>query len=189
MKFFASVALLAFLASHGNADAQSLVPAQTQTMGQVAAFPEGARIAYVDVDRVAAVSAEGKAANAKLNDLRNKKSTELEARNKEVQALQEKLSQSANIMNETARTQLERQIQRAQRDLQRSSEDAQSEVQSLQQETYQFFTAQLFPLIEQVAREKKIWAVFGNDSGVLWHDASIDLSDEVAKRLDARAKK
>jgi outer membrane protein len=85
--------------------------------------------------------------------------------------------------------QLQRQLQRAQVDLQRSSEDAQSELQSLQQETYQVFSAQLFPVIQQVAKEKKIWAVFGNESGLLWHDPAIDLSDEVAKRLDATAKK
>jgi outer membrane protein len=189
MKAFASIALVALLTSFSDAAAQSFVSAQNESARQVAAFPEGSGIAYVDVERVAAVSAEGKAASAKLNDLRSKKSAELETRSKEVQALQNKLSQSASVMNDTARVQLERQLQRAQRELQRSSEDAQSEVQSLQQETYQLFTAQLFPVISQVAKEKKIWAVFGNESALLWHDPSIDLSDEVAKRLDATAKK
>ena len=191
MKIFASVAVLVLLASSSNAAAQSpIAPAQKDAASQaVAAFPEGAHIAYVDVERVAAISAEGKAANARLNELRAKRSAELVERNKEVQALQQKLSQGDTVLNDSARTQLQRQLQRAQVDLQRSSEDAQSEVQSLQQETYQVFTAQLFPLIQQIAKEKKIWAVFGNESGLLWHDTAIDLSDEVAKRLDATAKK
>jgi outer membrane protein len=192
MKTFPSVAFVALLAlGSNNAAAQApLAPAQKDAGSQItAAFPEGAHIGYVDVERVAAISSEGKAANAKLNDLRTKKSAELAERNKEVQALQNKLSQSDSVLNDTARVQLQRQLQRAQVDLQRSSEDAQSELQSLQQETYQVFSAQLFPVIQQVAKEKKIWAVFGNESGLLWHDPAIDLSDEVAKRLDATAKK
>ena len=194
MKTFPSVAFLALLVLNAhNAAAQS-----TPSPGAVpkdagsqiaAAFPEAAHIGYVDVERVAAISSEGKAANAKLNELRTKKSAELAERNKQLQALQNKISQGDTILNDAARTQLQRQLQRAQVDLQRSSEDAQSEVQTLQQETYQVFTAQLFPVIQQVAKEKKIWAVFGNESGLLWSDPAIDLSDEVAKRLDAAAAK
>jgi outer membrane protein len=195
MRMFHSVAFLALLALNvENAAAQSALSPATalpkdpgsQTPG---VFPADAHIGYVDVERVAAISSEGKAANARLNDLRTRKSAELAERNKQIQALQNRLSQSEAVLNDTARTQLQRQLQRAQVDLQRSTEDAQSEVQTLQQETYQVFTAQLFPLIQQVAKEKKIWAVFGNESGLLWSDPAIDLSDEVAKRLDATVKK
>ncbi len=191
MKSFTTIAFVALLASYPNdAAAQSSLPSGQKDTSQVtAAFPEGAHTAYVDVERVAAMSAEGKAASAKLNELRTKKSAELAERGKQVQALQEKLNQSDAVLNGTARAQLQRQFQRAQVDLQRSSEDAQSELQALQQETYQIFTAQLFPVLQQVAKEKKIWAVFGNESGLLWHDPVIDLSEEVAKRLDATTKR
>ena len=84
-----------------------------------------------------------------------------------------------------ARVRLQRDFQRAQVDFQRASEDAQNALQEAQQETSQAFSAKLFPIIGEVAREKKIWAVFGNDSGLLWHDPATDLSEEVAKRLDA----
>ena len=192
MKTFASVAFVLLVASYGNhVAAQSTLPSgQKEAAAQTTSvFPDGANIAYVDIDRVAAMSAEGKAANAKLNDLRTRKSAELAEHGKQVQALQDKLNQSDTVLNDTARAQLQRQLQRAQVELRRSSEDAQSEVQTLREETYQVFAAQLFPVIEQMAREKKIWAVFGSESGLLWHDPAIDLSEEAAKRLDARTKK
>jgi Skp family chaperone for outer membrane proteins len=153
------------------------------------AFPAEARVAYVDVDRVAALSVEGKAANARLNDLRAKKAADLEARSKQVQALQAKINQGTDVLNDGARVRLQRDFQRAQIDFQRASEDAQSEVQEAQQETSQAFSARLFPIIGEVAKEKKIWAVFGTESSVLWHDPATDLSEEVAKRLDASAKR
>jgi outer membrane protein len=152
-------------------------------------FPAEARVAYVDVDRVAALSAEGKAANAKLNDLRTKKAAELEARSKQMQALQDKINQGTNVLSDGVRVRLQRDFQRAQVDFQRASEDARSEVEEAQQETSQAFSAKLFPIIGEVAKEKKIWAVFGNESALLWHDPAMDLSEEVAKRLDASAKR
>jgi outer membrane protein len=192
MKALAPVTLVALLALHaGTASAQSRFsasPAATQKEASsqaASAFPAGARIAYVDLDRVAAVSAEGKAVNAKLNELRAKKSAEVEARSKQVQELQHQLTQSAAVLSELARARLQREFQRAQVDFQRFSEDAQAEIREAQEDALQAFSAKLFPVIGEVAREKQLWAVFGSQSGLLWHDPATDLSDEVARRLDA----
>jgi Skp family chaperone for outer membrane proteins len=154
-----------------------------------AAFPAEARVAYVDVDRVAMISAEGRAASARLNDLRTKKSADLEARSQQVEALQNKLTLGAGVLNEAAMAALRRDFQRARVDFQRASEDAQADVEQARQETMQAFGARLFPIIGEVASEKKIWAVFGSESGLVWHDPATDLSEEVARRLDAGAVK
>jgi outer membrane protein len=156
-----------------------------KAFGQAAPFPEGARLGYVDVNRVAALSGEGKAATVKLETLRQKKSTEASERSKQVEALQQKLSQSDAVLNDVARARLQREFQRAQVDFQRFTEDAQAEVQEAEQQLLQAFTARLFPVIGQVATEKNLWAVFSSESGLLWHNPALDLSEEVAKRLDA----
>jgi hypothetical protein len=62
-----------------------------------------------------------------------------------------------------------------------------SEANRGQQELIQSFNARLFPVIGQVAKEKNLWAVFSTESCLLWHDAALDLSEEVAKRLDGSA--
>ena len=49
-------------------------------------FPAGARFGYVNLQQVLAGSAEGLAANAKVQELTDQKLAELEARNKELQA-------------------------------------------------------------------------------------------------------
>lgn len=152
----------------------------------VSVFPEEARFAYVDIDRVAALSDEGKAAAAKLQDLRTRKSAEVSARSKQVEALQAKLVHADGVVNDLVKVRLQREFQRAQIDFQRFSEDAQAEVQEAQQDTLRGFNAQLFPVIGQIAKEKKLWAVFGNDS-IIWYSPALDLTEEVAKRLDAAA--
>jgi outer membrane protein len=163
----------------------SPIPQTTQSPRAAApAFPDGARLAYVDINRVAALSGEGKAAAAKLEALRSKKSTEVSERGKQLEALQQKLSGGA-VLNDVARARLEREFQRAQTDFQRFTEDAQAEVQATEQQLLQAFTTRLFPVIGQVATEKNLWAVFSSESGLLWHNPALDLSEEVAKRLDS----
>jgi len=186
--------VVAALASSGT-DAYAQAPSSNVQLraaiaGQAAA-PSAAeiRIAFVDMDRVVAVSAEGKAASARLDDLRAKKSAEVAERSKQVQALQDKLSAGATVLNDVARARLQREFQRAQVNFQRFSEDAQAELHEAQQQALQSFNAQLFPVIRQVAAEKNLWAVFGSDSGLLWFNPAADLTDEIAKRLDAAAVK
>jgi Skp family chaperone for outer membrane proteins len=149
------------------------------------AFPKDSRIGYVDLERVAALSGEGKLATAQLEALRTKKAAEVAARGKQVEALQQKLTAGGAVLNEAAYTRLQREFQRAQLDFQRFNEDAQAEVQDTQQQLWRAFTTRLFPVVGQVATEKNLWAVFSSESTLLWHAPAIDLSEEVAKRLDA----
>lgn len=148
-------------------------------------FPKDSRIGYVDLERVAALSSEGKSATAQLEALRTKKAAEVASRGKQVELLQEKLSAGSAVLNEAAFVRLQREFQRAQLDFQRFNEDAQAEVRETQQQLWRAFTTKLFPVVGQVATEKNLWAVFSSDSTLLWHHPAIDLSEEVATRLDA----
>jgi Skp family chaperone for outer membrane proteins len=165
------------------APAAPLVKADQTARLSSAAFPDDGRIAIVNVDRVASLSGEGKAATAKLEDLRNKKSAEVSARGKEVEALQAKLAQADSFLNDAARVRLQREFERARIDFQRFTADAQAEVQEAQKETIRWFNARLFPVIDQIATEKKLWAIF-NAEDALWFAPALDLTEEVAKRLD-----
>ena len=56
----------------------------------------------------------------------------------------------------------------------------------IQEELLRAFTARVFPVIGDVAKEKKLWAVFSKEASLIWHDAAIDLTEEIARRLDTR---
>jgi len=151
-------------------------------------FPADARIGLVDFGRVAAVSTSGKAMSSRIVELRSKKEAEVQARSKDVAALESKLTQNADVMNAAAREQLRRQFERAQVDFQRFSEDAQAEVQQVQREIEQAFLEKARPAVEAVARERSLWAVLSmTDSGLVWWEPALDLSEEIAKRIDASA--
>jgi Skp family chaperone for outer membrane proteins len=153
-------------------------------------FPAGVKYAFVYVQRIASESAEGKAATAKINALQQQKVNELNDKNKALQAAQQKLDSGGSVINDAARTQLTNDIDRQQRDIQRFTEDAQQDVQKMTQELQDEFQKKLTPVIGKVAQEKQLHMIFSvTDSGLVWGDPALDLTEDVIKEFDAANKK
>jgi len=149
-------------------------------------FPEGAKVGWVDIQIIAQSSAEGKAATQKIQEFNKKKAAEIGEKTKALQALQKKLQDSGTLMNDQARSQLEKDVDKATRDLQFFQQEAQAEQQTLTNELQNEFQQKLQPVIDLVAKEKGLHMVFSiRDSGAIWAQPGLDLSAEVVKRFDA----
>ena len=149
-------------------------------------FPEGSKVAVIDIQRVASESAEGKAATSKAQALQQQKLNELNELSKKLQADQQKLQSGGAMMNDAARSELERAIDRQQKELQRAQQDAQDEVAQLQQDLQSDFQEKLYPIIQKVVSEKGIQLLFSSrDAGIVFADPGLDLTAEVIKRFDA----
>jgi outer membrane protein len=151
-----------------------------------APFPEGAKFAFIDIQAIASNSVEGKAATAKLDELRKKKNSELLAKQNALKAMQDKLSAGGSVLNDAARSQLEKDIEKGNRDLQYAQTDAQTEVQDLTNQLQGDFQDKLNPIIEQLRADKGLLLIFSiRDSGIVAAEPGLDLSSEVIKRFDA----
>src|SRR3954469_3537844 len=75
-----------------------------------APFPQDAKVAFIDINAIAGTSSAGKEASKRLADLNTKKMAEIQDKNKQLQALQTKLNTGGSVLNDTARTQLEKDI-------------------------------------------------------------------------------
>ncbi len=161
-------------------------PAATQPAQPPRPFPEGAKFAYVNVQRIAQESTEGKAATGRINALREKKEKELQEKNMQLEAARKKLETSASVIADAARAQQQKEVERQQVDLQRATQDAQAEVEELQRELQMEFQRKLLPLIEEVRAAKGLLMVFSSlDSGILAADTGLDITADVIKRLDS----
>ena len=150
-------------------------------------FPQDAKIAFIDVNMIAGTSAAGKDASKKLTDFTTKKSAEIADKNKQLQALTTKRDTGGAVLNDSARATLDKDIDKLQRDIQFAQSNAQAELQDLQNELQAEFQKKLIPVIEEVAKEKGLHAVFSiADSGAAFVHPGLNLSDEVVKRLDAK---
>jgi Skp family chaperone for outer membrane proteins len=154
-----------------------------------APFPAGAKIAYFNPQAVFQNSADGKAAVSRVNALIQKKQTENADKAKLLQGNQQKLQTSGSVMNEAARSQLEKEIERQTKDAERFQQDAQAEINELQQEVQNEFVKKLSPILEQIANEKGLHILFNAvESGIAWAAPGLDLTADVVKKLDAVAK-
>ena len=164
-------------------------PALTQPPAAPRPFPEGAKIAYVDLQRIAQNSAEGKAAATKIQALQKQKLGEIQEKNKQVEELRKKLDQGGTVLSDSARGQIEKDIDRTSRELQFMQQNAQAEAEGLERELNAEFQRKLNPILEQVGKEKGLQMLFSiRDNGAVWADTGLDLSEEVIKRFDAATK-
>ena len=149
-------------------------------------LPDGARVAFVNVQAVAEESEAGQALALRVQALNEEKVAELQEQNEALQESQDRLAQGGNVMSQSAAAQLQREIDRMQVDIQRYTEDAQVEVQDLQAELQQEFQAQLIPIIGQVATEKNIEIVLSlADAAIIWANMGLDITNEVITQFNA----
>jgi outer membrane protein len=151
-------------------------------------FPEGAKIAYVNVQRIASESSEGQAATKRLSSLREEKEKDLVARNTKFEDARKRLETSASVLSESVRTTQQKEVERMQTDLQRATQDAQKAVEDLQNELQLEFQRKLLPVLSEVAAAKNLHMVFSSiDSGVVWADPGLDITTDIIKKLDTAA--
>lgn len=148
-------------------------------------FPEGARYAYIDLQRVATETALGQVANSQVVALQQQRVNEINARNQALQASQQRLEAGSGVMSALAINQLQRDIERQQVDLQRFTEDAQVEVQAMQEELFSDFEVRLGPVLEQVFEERELLMLFdAAATGLILADTGLDLTTVVIERFD-----
>ena len=135
-------------------------------------FPVEARFAYIDFQRIASDSTTGKLANRILQELRDKKVSEIEGRSKQLQTLKS-----------------QKEIDRMQREIQFAQENARAEVEQLQAELLTKFEKQVTPVVVEIAKERNLLAVFTSDANIFYINPALDISPEVIKRLDTAAAK
>ena len=150
-------------------------------------FPADSKIAFIDVNAVAQNSTAGKDAAKRLQDFQTKKVAELGEKNKQLTTMTTRRDSGTGVLNDAARAQLDKDIEKLQRDIQFAQQNAQAEYTDLQNELQGEFQKRLIPVIDEVAKEKGLHAIYSiADSGAAYVHPGLDLSVEITKRLDAK---
>jgi outer membrane protein len=150
-------------------------------------FPEGAKLAFVDLQRVVEQSAMGKAGSDQLKKLSDKLGADLAAKNKEIQALQAKINAQKGVASADSMNGWLKELDRLQRQAQFDQQNAQVEIDQMNQQLLNSFQVKVLPLIEELRKEKDLWMIFalGDNSPIAAAHAGLDLTGDLIKRLDA----
>ena len=153
-------------------------------------FPADAKVAFLDLQAVVQQSKLGKQGRDAMQALNDKLGAELAAKNKEIQALQDKMKTQQGVVSEAVFNGMAKQLDSLTREAQFKQQDAQAQVDSLNQELLKSFQEKVLPIVEEVRKERGLWIIFalGDNSNIAAAHAGLDLSQEIVQRLDATIK-
>lgn len=149
------------------------------------AYAQGSKIGVVDFRRVVVGSAKGKATTAAIESQFGPRSKALEAKRKQLEAMEQDFIKNAAVMNETSRQQKAEQIDKMKKDLTRSAEDFQYELKKKDYELTQQILGEIEGIVKSIGQSGGYTMIV--DSTVLMYASpSADLTDQVIKAYDAK---
>lgn len=148
---------------------------------------EARRVAVIDVQQVVESSAAGREALARLKKLNDEKVAQGAKMVSELEALQKQLAAQRATLAEERIKSLQKEIEDKQVALERFRDDAQEFLDEARRKELQALEARILPIINEIGREMKLHLIFNKfQSGLVYADDSVDITDEVLKRFNVQ---
>lgn len=147
-------------------------------------------VAVIDVQRVVEESAAGREAMGRLRKLQEDKVAQGRKLSDELANLRRQLETQAVTLSEAKIAELRKQIEDKQVELQRFQDDAQQELEEAKAKELQNLEKQIMPIINEIGKEKKFLLIFNKfQSGLVYADDAVDITDEVLRRFNTKLTK
>ena len=154
---------------------------------QISDVPLPTRVAVVSMNAAIASTAEGKKTTADLQTKFEPRRQELESKQRQVQALQERYQQQSTTLSEQERRRLARQLEEEQRSLKRSQEDYQADSQIESQDAFARLVEKMQRIINEYAAQNGYVLVLDYSQVPMFYyiHKSIDITGDLVQRYDA----
>ena len=163
----------------------ALVAASARAQGTTAPNPaatQNIRIGVINVERLVQESALGKEAFARVKRLNDVKKEEGEKLSKELRDMEQKLADQGSAMADDKREALQKSYQEKAISFKRFQDDANRELEASQKKELGELERRVFPVINQVGKEKGYTLIFNKfQSGLVYADDAVDVTDDVLK--------
>ena len=145
-------------------------------------------IAYVSAQKILTESTQAKAAEKRLEGLRQTKAQQIAAKQKALDATRLQLANAGGIFSASTRTRLKAQESQQQSELQKLMQDSQNEVQTLQRQLQAELRQEFTAIMTEVAGPRGVQIVLNADTALVWAaPGTVDLTAQVLERLNAAA--
>ena len=144
------------------------------------------KIGVVNAQEVLEKSTEGKRVIAQLEDKNKKNQNDIAKLDDEIRNLQTKLNTQRLTLTQEAMMNLNSDIERKQTQRKRFAEDFNREMNELSARLFKKIQDELIPILQQIGKDMNLDVIFDlSQSGTLYFNPTIDLTEEVIKRYDA----
>lgn len=147
---------------------------------------ESSRVGIVNPMQVMEQSAEGKNILARLEKKSKENQDKLVKMDDQIRDLETRINTQRLTLTQESLMNMSSDLERRRTDRKRFAEDSYREFTQLRDRLFNKVKTELIPIIEQIGKEKNMFAIFDlNSSGVIYFTPSIDLTEEVIKKYDA----
>ena len=145
------------------------------------------KIAYVDLQRAIAEVDEGKAARARLEQMRDAKQKEIDKEQEVLKKEKDTYDKQAATMTEATRNAQAGELQKKFLDLQQRFEKGRAELSETERETFGGILAKVQPIIQTIAQRDGFTMVL-EKTGILWAPPSLDVTNELIRLFNEKYK-
>ena len=161
--------------------------AQAQSAPATGASAAAAKIGVLSVRQAIVNTAEGKQASAELQSQFAPRQNEIEAMNKQINDLRQRLQTGGDKLSAEETQRLTRQGEALAKQLQRKQEDFQEDVNAAQQEAFDRIGRKMMDVLDRYSRENGYVAVFDTSaqgSPIIYAANTIDVTQDIIKLYD-----
>ena len=139
------------------------------------------KVGFVNAAKVLEQAPQADDARASLEKEFSPRDKSLLNTQKEIRALEDKLTRDGAIMSESERNKLERDIVSRKRDLKRGQEEFREDLNIRRNESFDKLRRRVYEVIVDIAKKEKYDLIVSD--GVVYADNRIDITDKVVARL------
>ncbi len=143
------------------------------------------KIGILDFQKVLETSKAGKAAQEKIKNAAEQMQEELKKRKDEIEESRKNLERESLVMNKQAREDKEREIRIKINDFKTLQQKYYKEYKTQEQKLIHQIQKEVFDLAGKLGKEQGYTLILEKrDSAAIYHDASIDITEELIRRYD-----
>ena len=139
------------------------------------------KIGVVNAEKILEKAPQVQQARSRLEKEFSPRDKQLVSVQREVKSMEDKLAKDGDVMSESQRNKLERDVLAKKRDLKRSQQEFREDFNIRRNEEFDKLQRQIYQTIVQIAKEKKYDLVLGD--GVIYGSDQVDITDQVLQRL------
>lgn len=152
--------------------------------------PTTPSVAVIDVQLVVQESAAGKEAMLRLRKLQDEKVAEGRKLAEAKQALEKQLATQGPTLSAEKRSALAKEIEDKDIEMRRFDEDARAALDEARRKELEALEKQIMPIINELGREMKLQLIFNKyQSGLVYADEAVDITDQVLRRFNTQVTK
>jgi len=150
----------------------------------VPGFAQTQQIAVIDAQRVVQTSEVGKKALAEIKTIKDRKQQEIDQRQSDIQAMQDKLDKQKDILSAEAKEKLSADINKSITEIRRFREDSENEIQARLSTAIKSIEEKVLPIIQKLGNERGFAMIISRDQ-LIYYNAKSDITDEVIRLFNA----